>query len=363
MTPAFATSSPALKMDHSVNMARVDAAPTRAVKGACFARVRCGKKASCSIELARAPSFRGVRLAMGRLLHAAAFALASRSLRHAAPLAPRRLAPRASLAEPVAEAAPSVDVDGALAELASANARLRDENAALLARLAKTDVYLRELDDVEAGDWCELDLDAEGGLAAAAECADEPAGEFYGALQARASWLVGLLVLQSCSSFILEGSDALLSTHPSIVYFLTMLVGAGGNAGNQSAVRVIRGLALGTVNDDTRAAFVVRELKMAVGIALVMLVFGSLRLAASNVAPVDAFAIALALTIIVFLSVVAGAVLPLALDALRVDAAHASTTIQVVMDISGVLITTTVASALMIQTDIASKIVGALGVA
>ena len=171
------------------------------------------------------------------------------------------------------------------------------------------------------------------------------------------------MLLQSSSSWILTQYNGLIEEHMIVISFLTMLVGAGGNAGNQSAVRVIRELALGTVNDDTRAAFVVRELKMAVGIALVMLVFGSLRLAASNVAPEDAFAIALALTIIVFLSVVAGAVLPLALDALRVDAAHASTTIQVVMDISGVLITTTVASALMIQTDIASKIVGALGVA
>lgn len=27
-----------------------------------------------------------------------------------------------------------------------------------------------------------------------------------------------------------------------IVYFLTMLVGAGGNAGNQASVRVIRGI-------------------------------------------------------------------------------------------------------------------------
>ena len=129
-----------------------------------------------------------------------------------------------------------------------------------------------------------------------------------------------------CDAFkgmqLVADSDELLQSHPAIVYFLTMLVGAGGNAGNQSAVRVIRGLALGTVNDDTRAAFVVRELKMAVGIALVMLVFGSLRLAASNVAPEDAFAIALALTIIVFLSVVAGAVLPL-VKILRVGTSEA----------------------------------------
>lgn len=53
----------------------------------------------------------------------------------------------------------------------------------------------------------------------------------------RAGWLVGLLVLQSCSSFILKGNQGLLQTHTVIVQFLTMLVGAGGNAGNQASVR------------------------------------------------------------------------------------------------------------------------------
>lgn len=65
------------------------------------------------------------------------------------------------------------------------------------------------------------------------------------ALRSRATWLIGLLAVQSASSFILAGNEALIQRHPAIVYFLTMLVGAGGNAGNQSAVRVIRGLATG----------------------------------------------------------------------------------------------------------------------
>ena len=42
-------------------------------------------------------------------------------------------------------------------------------------------------------------------------------------------------------------TGALLEEFPIIVYFLTMLVGAGGNAGNQAAVLVIRGLATGEV--------------------------------------------------------------------------------------------------------------------
>ena len=68
-------------------------------------------------------------------------------------------------------------------------------------------------------------------------CPLEPDISFKDALKDRAKWLVGLLALQSMSGFILARNELLLQTHPVIVYFLTMLVGAGGNAGNQAAVR------------------------------------------------------------------------------------------------------------------------------
>jgi hypothetical protein len=38
---------------------------------------------------------------------------------------------------------------------------------------------------------------------------------------------VGLLGFQSLSSFILAGNQRLIADHPVIVFFLTMLVGAG----------------------------------------------------------------------------------------------------------------------------------------
>jgi hypothetical protein len=63
---------------------------------------------------------------------------------------------------------------------------------------------------------------------------DDP---FLKVLSDRAGWLVGLLILQSCSSFILKHYEELLQSHLVLVQFLTMLVGAGGNAGNQASVR------------------------------------------------------------------------------------------------------------------------------
>lgn len=68
-------------------------------------------------------------------------------------------------------------------------------------------------------------------------CPVEPTVSFMDAMKDRAYWLVGLLALQSCSGFILSRNEALLESHPVIIYFLTMLVGAGGNAGNQASVR------------------------------------------------------------------------------------------------------------------------------
>lgn len=68
-------------------------------------------------------------------------------------------------------------------------------------------------------------------------CPTEPTISFGEALRDRAVWLVGLLVMQSLSGFILAKNEALLENHPVIIFFLTMLVGAGGNAGNQASVR------------------------------------------------------------------------------------------------------------------------------
>ena len=67
------------------------------------------------------------------------------------------------------------------------------------------------------------------------------------AIMDRGIWLVGLLIMQSCSGFVLSRNEQLLKRHPVIIFFLTMLVGAGGNAGNQASVR---GALLGCRNID-----------------------------------------------------------------------------------------------------------------
>jgi Mg/Co/Ni transporter MgtE len=126
-----------------------------------------------------------------------------------------------------------------------------------------------------------------------------------------------------------------------------MLVGAGGNAGNQASVRVIRGLALGTLNNDTSRKFLTREFKMAACLSAVLSLAGFVRAAVFRTPLPETITVTAALSLIVFSSVCLGAVLPLLLKRLGVDPAHSSTTIQVVMDILGVLLTVFVSSLLL----------------
>jgi cation transporter-like permease len=179
-------------------------------------------------------------------------------------------------------------------------------------------------------------------------CPLEPHTTLTAALIERGGWLVGLLFFQSFSSFILSSHESLLAGHPSIIFYLTMLVGAGGNAGNQAAVRVIRGIALGTVNPETIKFFLFRELLVAIALSALLGVVGFIRtLVSRQTSFAEAVAICIALMVIVFISVLTGAVLPLALHHLGVDPAHSSTSIQVIMDISGVMISCSVATALL----------------
>ena len=52
---------------------------------------------------------------------------------------------------------------------------------------------------------------------------------FKDQIKERGGWLIGLLFLQSCSSFIIQYNEQFLQNNMVLVQFLTMLVGAGGN--------------------------------------------------------------------------------------------------------------------------------------
>ncbi|GAX82040.1 hypothetical protein CEUSTIGMA_g9468.t1 [Chlamydomonas eustigma] len=157
----------------------------------------------------------------------------------------------------------------------------------------------------------------------------------------RGRWLMGLLIFQSTSSFVLDRYQDLLRDHLVVTLFLTMLVGAGGNAGNQSAIKVIRALATGSVRPSWQSIKNTMAEQAAVGLLLGggLSVGGFIRVYLTNGDLRNSFSISLSLFLIVMTSVILGTGLPFALAKTGVDPANAGTTIQVVMDILGVVIT------------------------
>lgn len=155
----------------------------------------------------------------------------------------------------------------------------------------------------------------------------------------RGIWLVGLLLFQSFSSAILASYDSLLSNFTIISIFLTMLIGTGGNAGNQSATLVIRGLTTKEMSRHNAWRVLWRELMVGFLIAITLFVVGFSRVYFSYYDAVSAVAISLSLFLIVIVSIVSGSLIPLLLDRLNIDPAHsAAPFLATLMDILGVMI-------------------------
>lgn len=155
----------------------------------------------------------------------------------------------------------------------------------------------------------------------------------------RGIWLVGLLLFQSFSSVILASYDSLLSHYTIISIFLTMLIGTGGNAGNQSATLVIRGLTTKEMSRHNASRVLLREFSVSLCIAALLFFVGFFRVYFSHYDFISAIAISFALFLIVIVSIISGSLIPLILDRLNIDPAHsAAPFLATLMDILGVMI-------------------------
>jgi len=158
---------------------------------------------------------------------------------------------------------------------------------------------------------------------------------------ARGKWLLGLLVAQSMSSVILERYAQLIKDHLVVTLFLSTLIGSGGNAGNQSAIKVIRGLATKSISmtGESMQQTLLQQGAIGVLLGLGLAGGGFVRVYLTNGSLLNSTAISLSLFAIVMTSVLIGTALPFVLAKIGVDPANAGTSIQVIMDIFGVGIT------------------------
>ena len=166
----------------------------------------------------------------------------------------------------------------------------------------------------------------------------------------RTTVLVSLLLLQSLSQFILEMYEGLISSHVIIPLFLTMLVGAGGNAGNQATVRAITGLVAGEFKPRQFLLVLRKEAVCGLASAIIIAVIGFCRvyfLYGTDNLFWSTMAITTSLFSIVISSIIIGCSLPFFLGFIGFDREHAAPIIQVMMDIIGVFITCSICTVMI----------------
>jgi len=148
----------------------------------------------------------------------------------------------------------------------------------------------------------------------------------------RCSCLVFMLLVQSVSSIVLSGFKDLIQKHVSLVYFMTMLVGLGGNAGGQSVVLAVRRLALG------QPVSMLEQLSIGALLSLVVVPLAMARAWVSHTSLPIIVAIGMSAGIIIVIACVAGTAIPVLLFSLKMDPAHSASFIQVAMDITGIIV-------------------------
>ena len=169
-----------------------------------------------------------------------------------------------------------------------------------------------------------------------------PVGLLY---KRRIVWLVLLVFVSIFSGAAISFFEATIQAKTALVFFLTLLIGSGGNTGSQSATLMVRALATGDVRMKDWGKMLMKEM-------LVASALGGVMAAAAAVLGVfrDGLLLALVVALSMFMIVITGSLigmsLPFILRKLKRDPALASAPLVAsIADIVGVLIYFSIAAA------------------
>ncbi len=164
---------------------------------------------------------------------------------------------------------------------------------------------------------------------------------------ARARWLVILIVTGMFTSTILAGFSSVLEATTALAFYIPVLLGTGGNTGNQSSTLVVRALATRDIDLGDWPHVLFKETGVGLLLGLTLSALIALKVALDGflgVTPV----VALALFLLVTVANLAGALLPIALEKLGLDPALISNPlIATISDVSGLVIYLSVARVLL----------------
>ena len=166
-------------------------------------------------------------------------------------------------------------------------------------------------------------------------------------LKGRLPWLVVLLLIQSVAAVVMRSFDELLEREIVIAFFVPMIVGTGGNAGNQPGVAVTRALGLGSVDTPTLWKIARKELGLGLVTSSILAACAFGRVLLTNPHNGEAaFAIALAVFIMINLAIALGVGFSIAMDRYNIDPANgAAPLLTTLTDLTGIVILCAIAYA------------------
>ncbi len=155
----------------------------------------------------------------------------------------------------------------------------------------------------------------------------------------RAGWLILLLVFDFLTGTVLKNFEHTLSAVVALTFFIPMLLDTGGNAGAQTSITIIRGLATG----DVKPGAVKRIIKLEFSAALLMgLIIGAVAFGRALLLqkdPVLALVVGLSMLIIAVLAIGTGIFLPLFSKRVGLDPAVLAGPITTsIVDVVGLII-------------------------
>ncbi|GAA1919714.1 magnesium transporter [Arthrobacter gandavensis] len=166
-------------------------------------------------------------------------------------------------------------------------------------------------------------------------------------VRARVVWLLVLALGATLTVQVMDTFEATLAEQVALSLFIPLLIGTGGNTGNQAATTITRALALGDVRPRDVAKVVAREVRVG---AVLGLLLGGLGFAITSVIFTVPLGTVVGLTLlgVCTMAAAAGGLMPLLGKALKVDpAVFSNPFISTFVDATGLIIYFLIASAVL----------------
>jgi magnesium transporter len=172
----------------------------------------------------------------------------------------------------------------------------------------------------------------------------------------RIPWLLLLMLSATFTGQIIAGFEEKLAAIPVLIAFIPMLMGTGGNSGGQSSVTIIRGLAIGEIENSDIWRIIWKETRVALlcGVVLSVCNFAKIILVDNmlfgNGVSIQAnIVVCLTLLATVLVAKIVGCALPVAAKKLGLDpAVMASPFITTIVDAVSLLIYFAIASLVLL---------------